>query len=144
MDVTLGLFYTSVIFVQGIVEMHSFLVNNNILLHLVFEFFLKSTKTIRSLLILNANSISTKNIQITIHMIILFFKIITEKKKLNSSIISSIFIHPHTHTHTQVRYLSSKSLLRRAQWEELLNYSVSRQRRFNEGGGGEMESVGDA
>lgn len=97
----LGLFYISVIFVQGIVEMHSFLVNNNILLHLVFEFFLKSTKTIRSLLILNANSISTKNIQITIHMIILFFKIITEKKKLNSSIISSIFNNSiHTHTHT--------------------------------------------
>lgn len=33
-----------------------------------------------------------------------------------------------------MRYLSSKSLLRRAQWEELLNYCVSRQRRFNEGG----------
>lgn len=49
---------------------------------------------------------------------------------------------PHTHTH--LRYLSSKSLLPRAQWEELLNYSVSRQRRFNEGGGGEMKSVGDA
>lgn len=47
---------------------------------------------------------------------------------------NSIYTHTHTHTYKRVRYLSSKSLLRRAQWEELLNYCVSRQRRFNEGG----------
>lgn len=37
--------------------------------------------------------------------------------------------------------LNSKSLVRPAQWQELLNYPVSGQHRFNEG---EMKSVGEA